>query len=173
MPGVAVKGQSAPRVRKKRVCRRWVAGARAGPRFSVMAGCSPCSALANPSCGGIFNIAARFFLGCLVCFRFSSMTCMIVLHVSEEFGVPGSSFVYNDHRFSSRSLYVGAASRYGRVTQFSTARGLDKLCVPGIQGRTAKFRTDEGTEERRESRITVRQSCVLCIHSLKFIESIR
>lgn len=101
------------------------------------------------------------------------MTCIIVLHVSEGFGEGESCFVYNDHRFRCRSLYVGEAGRYGRVIQFSTTLGLDKLSVTSIRDRTTKFCRDEGTERRRENKIIVSHSCMLCILSQKFIEFIR
>lgn len=68
---------------------------------------------------------------------------------------------------------MGEAARYEREIQFSTTLGLDKLRVTSIQGRTTKFCRDAGTERRRENKVIVSLSCMVCILSHEFIQSIR
>lgn len=65
---------------------------------------------------------------------------------------------------------VGEASRCGRVIQFSTSLGLDKLCVTNILGRRT-FCTYEGTVRRRENKSIVSHSCMLRILSHEVIQS--
>lgn len=108
-----------------------------------------------------FQYCGAFSLGCLVCFRFPPMICIIVLHVSEGFGEGGIIFVYNDHRFRGRSLYVGEASRYGRVIQLSTTVALDRPRVTSTGVRSTSISRDRDSERRRESKIIVSKSCML------------